>query len=169
VPDTNRQEDSWEATLVALLAADERDIAVLVAVGDGVLDEPDLAELTDRPIDAVVRLVTLLDDTGLLRRDAHGVPVPAHDLVRHAVIDSLTPSDRGALHRRIAGHLDARGDCPSVVAAHIEAAGDATLCRRGLALALDACHQSLSLGEIEAALAHVRCAQRLLHQLDGSP
>jgi hypothetical protein len=110
----------------------------------------------------------LLEHTGLVRRDAHAVPAPAHDLVRHAVLDTLPVSERRELHRRIAGHLDARGDCPSVIAAHIEAAGDAALCRRGLVLALDACHQSLALGETEAAVAHLRCARRLIHLLDAS-
>jgi hypothetical protein len=164
--DTTRHEGPWEATVVELLDPDERDVAVLVAVGDGVLGEADLAILTGRPVDVVVGLLTLLEHTGLVRRDAHRIPAPAHDLVRHAVLDSLDASERRELHRRIARHLDTRGDCPSVIAAHIEAAGDAGLCRRGLALALDACHQSLVLGESEAALSHLGCAERLLQLLD---
>jgi hypothetical protein len=164
--DTTRQEGSWEATVVELLDPDERDVAVLVAVGDGLLGDADLVALTGQPVDAVARLLALLEDTGLVRRDAHDVPAPAHDLVRRAVLDTLAPSERRELHRRIARHLDARGDCPSVIAAHIEAAGDAALCRRGLVLALDACRQSLLLGEVEAALSHLRCAERLLQLLD---
>jgi hypothetical protein len=167
--DTTRPEDTWEATVVELLEPDERDVAVLVTVGDGVLGDADLVTLTGQPMDTVTRLLTLLEHTGLLRRDAHALPAPTHDLVRHAVLDTLAPSERRELHRRIARHLDARGDCPSVIAAHIEAAGDAALCRRGLVLALAACHQSLVLGEVEAALSHLRCAERLLQLLDPSP
>jgi len=167
MPDTTRQEGSWEATLVELLEPDERDIVVLVTVGDGLLADADLAALTGRPIDDVVRLLTLLDHTGLVRREVHALPVPAHDLVRHAVLDTLAASERRELHGRIARHLDGRGNCPSVIAAHIEAAGDPALCGRGLALALAACHQSLVLGEIEAALSHLGCAKRLLHLLDA--
>jgi predicted ATPase len=167
--DTTRQEGSWEATVVELLEPDERDVAVLVAVGDGLLGDADLAALTGEPDDVVIELLTLLEHTGLVRRDAHGVPAPAHDLVRHAILDTLSVSQRRELHGRIARHLDARGDCPSVIAAHIEAAGDAALCRRGLVLALDACHQSLVLREVEAALSHLRCAGRLLQLLDPSP
>ena len=164
-----RGEGTWEATVVELLDPDERDVAVLIAVGDGVLGDADLAVLTGQPEDVVAGLLTLLEHTGLVRRDAHAVPAPAHDLVRHAILDALDQSERRELHRRIARHLDARGDCPSVIAAHIEAAGDAALCRRGLVLALDACRGSLALGEIEAALSHLRCAERLVQLLDASP
>jgi hypothetical protein len=167
--DITRDEGSWEATVVELLDPDERDVAVLVAVGDGLLGDADLVLLTGRPMDAVAGLLTLLEHTGLVRRDAHAVPSPAHDLVRHAILDTLHPSERRELHRRIARHLDARGDCPSVIAAHIEAAGDAALCRRGLVLALEACHQSLALGEVEAGLSHLRCAERLVQLIDASP
>lgn len=164
--DPTRDEGPWEATVVEFLEPYERDVAVLVAVGDGVLGDADLAALTSQPVDAVTGVLTLLEHTGLVRRDAHGVPAPAHDLVRHAVLDTLGSSERRHLHHRIARHLDARGDCPSVIAAHFEAAGDAALCRRGLALALDACHRSLALGEIEAALTHLGCAERLLQAMD---
>ena len=58
---------------------------------------------------------------------------------------------------------------PILIRRTIEAAGDAALCRRGLVLALDACHQSLVLREVEAALSHLRCAERLLQLLDTSP
>jgi hypothetical protein len=167
--DTTRPEDTWEATVVELLEPDERDVAVLVAVGDGVLGDVDLVALTGQPMETVTRLLRLLEDTGLLRRGAHALPAPTHDLVRHAVLDTLAASERRDLHRRIAQHLDARGGCPSVIAAHIEAAGDVALCRRGLMLALDACHQSLVLGEVEAALSRLRCAERLLQLLDPFP
>ena len=167
MPDTTRQDGSWEATLVELLEPHERDIVELVTVGDGLLGDADLAALTGTPVDEVVRLLTLLEHTGLVRREAHAVPAPTHDLVRHAVLDTLATPERRELHRRIARHLDARGDCPSVIAAHIEAAADPALCRRGLALALDACRQSLALGEIEAALSHLGCATRLLRLLDA--
>jgi hypothetical protein len=167
--DITRQEGSWEATVVELLDSDERDVAVLVTVGDGVLGDADLVALTGQPLDALAARLTLLEHTGLVRRDAHAVPAPAHDLVRHAILDTLGPTERRELHRRIARHLDARGECPSVIAAHIEAAGDAVLCRRGLVLALGACHQSLALGEVEAALSHLRCAERLLQLIDASP
>src|SRR4029078_11841671 len=141
--DTTRGDGPWEAALVELLEPDERDLAVLVCVGDGLLGEADLVDLTGRPIGAVRGLLTLLEQTGLVRRDVQAVPVPAHDLVRHAVLDTLDVSERRELHRRIAGPLDARGDCPSVIAAHIEAAADVALCRRGLVLALDAGRHSV--------------------------
>jgi hypothetical protein len=167
--DSTHPEGPWEATVVELLDPDERDVAVLVTVGDGLLGNGDLVELTGQPMHAVASLLVLLEHTGLVRRDAHAVPVPAHDLVRHAILDTLGPSERRELHSRIARHLDARGDCPSVIAAHIEAASDVAVCQRGLVLALDACHQSLTLGEIDAALSHLRCAERLVQLLDASP
>ena len=165
--DTTHHEDPWEGTVVELLEPEERDVAVLVAVGDGLLGDADLVTLTGQPIEAVAGRIRLLEDTGLIRRDSHAVPISAHDLVRHAVLDTLAPTERRELHRRIARHLDSRGDCPSVIAAHIEASGDAALCRRGIVLALAACHQSLVLGEVEASLAHLQCAARLLRLLDA--
>jgi hypothetical protein len=159
----------WESALVELLDPHERDVAVLVAVGDGVLGDADLVSLTGQPFDVVARLLGLLEQTGLVRRDAHQAATPAHDLVRHAVLDTLAASELSQLHCRIARHLDLRGACPAVIAAHIEAAHDPSLSRRGLELALDACHQSLALGETEAALSHLRCAKRLLHRFDPSP
>lgn len=167
--DLTPTEGTWEAALVELLDPVERDLAVLVAVGDGLLGDGDLAELTGQSVADVARRLTLLEHTGLLRRDAHATPAPAHDLVRRAILDMLGTPERRDVHRRIAHHLDARGDCPSVIAAHIEAAADAALCRRGLVLALDASRRSLALGEIDAALAHLRCAERLVQLIDRSP
>ena len=83
-----------------------------IAVGDGVLGDADLVVLTGQPEDVVAGLLTLLEHTGLVRRDAHAVPAPAHDLVRHAILDTLDPSERRELHRRIARHLDARWRLP---------------------------------------------------------
>jgi hypothetical protein len=166
--DTDREDGSWEATVIELLDPDERDVAALVTVGDGLLSAGDLAELTGRSMHDMTALLDLLEHTGLVRLDAHGIPAPEHDLVRHAMLDALAVAERRCLHGRIARHLDARGDCPSVIAAHIEAADDVGLSWRGLVLALDACQRSLHLGEVEAALAHVRCASRLALRIDDA-
>ncbi|WP_420597056.1 ATP-binding protein [Deinococcus sp.] len=60
---------------------------------------------------------------GLLEEDG-GLFRFAHDLIRRAVVSSLSPARAALLHRHMAAVLDKSGGSPSRLAQHLEAAGD---------------------------------------------
>ncbi|MEO5669520.1 MAG: AAA family ATPase [Ramlibacter sp.] len=75
-----------------------------------------------------------------------------HALVREALIDTIPPHRRTALHREVAVRLEQAGAAPGLVGRHWLAAGAADAAQPSL---LAAAHQAFRLGAFEDVLRHV--------------
>ncbi|MFF9592389.1 AAA family ATPase [Streptomyces sp. NPDC014646] len=113
-----------------------------------------VAELADTPPAGAEEAIEALDSVGLL--DGH---VLRHPTAATAVLDDMTPADRGELHGRIAGLLYRSGAPAREVARHLRAA-DRVPSPWGASVLRAAADQALAADDVESCGGYLRLVLR---------
>lgn len=152
---------------LAALAPAELAIARLVSAAGRDVDLDLLMEASDLGEQELVAAVDGLWRSRLLVQERHRYDL-AHDLIREAVYDEITPPQRWLLHRRVAqamelAHDPADGPHAAALAEQYAAAG---LPRRALPLLAQATHDAVVVFAHEDA---IRLSERALQLLETQP
>lgn len=132
------------------LPLDAAAVLAVLAVAGRPLAVDDLAAIREWSATRVAAAARGVIDVGLARSTAGGGLELVHDLIREGALHSLAETERRSLHRRLAGHLEAR------------AGEDITVLREVL-------HHRLAAGDrvVDVALRLASAPQRRLFGVDG--
>ena len=110
-------------TRIEHLGAQSRRVLEAASVCVGAFSVSELAGTTALDEWACLELLEGAELAGILEADG-GLYRFAHDLMRRAVLSSLSPARAALLHRHMAAVLEKSGGSPSRLAQHLELAGD---------------------------------------------